>query len=75
METKSTNNREFLIRALIWGGCGAFLGVRGNDLAELALAGPVVEQLTLTYPKRGLDLGHSTTIMVVNRTGSYYHLW
>jgi len=46
MDTKSTNSGEFSLRALIWSGCGAFLGVRGNNLAKLALAGPIVEQLT-----------------------------
>jgi len=46
MDNKSTNSGEFLLRVLVWAGCGATLGLRGNDLAKLALAGPVGEQLT-----------------------------
>ncbi len=46
MDTKSTDNRENLIRVLIWGVFGITQGLRGNELAKLAIGGPFVEHVT-----------------------------
>lgn len=46
MDSNNNNTKEFALRALIWGGCAALFGFRGDALAGLALGGPILEQVT-----------------------------
>ena len=46
MNSGLKNQEDYLLRVLIWGGCGALLGLRSKELAWLAFGAPVGEELT-----------------------------